>query len=268
MSNLFVNYVKTNNQSLLDDTQVKDLLIDYRIHRNLDSRERVISNFYPMILHIINSLIKDKSKREDYISIAYMALAKCIEIYNLSSIIKFSTVAYKYISNAIIHEYNKNNGLINLPYVESVNAKKYLKAKKKLEDAYGRELTIDEISEILDIKPKKILCYENELQNIYSLNNPIGDDLELGDVIKDSYSLEEEVEKKDNADTLMNKIALLKDKRKQLILLYTYGFMDGQSHTQEEAVDMLVQNGYDKLSRQGVQKLQKTALSELKEMYN
>ena len=44
--------------------------------------------------------------------------------------------------------------------------------------------------------------------------------------------------------------------------------IDGQEHTQQEAIDMLVQNGYEKMSRQNVQKLQKKALLELREMYN
>ena len=66
----------------------------------------------------------------------------------------------------------------------------------------------------------------------------------------------------------MNNICLLKDKRQQLILLYTYGMIDGQEHTQQEAIDMLVENGYEKMSRQNVQKLQKKALLELREMYN
>ena len=268
MSNLFVEYVKNNNTELLDDVQIKDLLIDYRMNHNLDSRDRLIANFYNMIIHIINNRVKDISKREDYITPAYMALSKCIDTFDLESPTKFSTVAYKYISNEITHEFNENNGLINIPYVEHVNAQKYAKAKKRLEDTYGRKLSVDEIAQLLDIKPTKILCYENEIASIYSLNKPLGDDLELGDVISDKYSLEEEVEHKDNTETLMNNICLLKDKRQQLILLYTYGMIDGQEHTQQEAIDMLVENGYEKMSRQNVQKLQKKALLELREMYN
>ena len=61
---------------------------------------------------------------------------------------------------------------------------------------------------------------------------------------------------------------MLKDKRKQLILLYTYGFMDGVEHTQEEARQMLQENGYGEMSRQNVQKLQKIAIQELRAMYN
>ena len=268
MSNLFVDYVRQNKLEQLDDSQIKDLLIDYRMNQNLDSRDRLIANYYPMIIHIINNRIKDQSKREDYIAPAYMALSKCMDNYDLESPNKFSTVAYKYISNEITHEYNENNGLINIPYVEHVNAQKYAKAKKRLEDTYGRKLSIDEMAELLDIKPSKILCYENEIASIYSLNKPLGEDIELGDVISDNYSLEESVERKDTTESLMNNISLLKDKRKQLILLYTYGFMDGQEHTQEEARTMLVQNGYGPMSRQNVQKLQKTAIAELKEMYN
>ena len=268
MSNLFVNYVKQHNLNVLDDRQVNDLLIDYRKFGNLDSRDRLISNFYPMILHIINLKIKDVDKRDDYISIAYMALSKALDNYEIGSITKVSSFVFTYVSNAVLHESFKSNGLINIPYVESVNAKKYLSSKKKLEETYGRKLSIDEMAELLDIKPKKILDYENELADIYSFNDEIGEDMTLGDVISDKYSLEEEVETKNNVEELMNNISLLKDKRKQLILLYTYGFMDGESHTQEEAADMLVQNGYEHMSRQNIQKLQKKALLELREMYN
>ena len=268
MSNLFVNYVKQHNLNTLDDRQIKDLLIDYRIYGNEVSKERLLSNFYPMLLHIINLKIKDTDKRDDYISVAYIALAKAIEDYELESITKLSSFVFTYVSNAIVHESFKSNGLINIPYVESVNAKKYLSSKKKLEEVYGRKLNVDEMAELLDIKPKKILDYENELADIYSLNDQIGEDMTLGDVISDKYSLEEEVETKNNVEELMNNISLLKDKRKQLILLYTYGFMDGESHTQEEAAKMLVENGYEPMSRQNIQKLQKKALLELREMYN
>ena len=268
MSNLFVNYVKQNNLNILDDRQINDLLIDYRKFGNLDSRDRLISNFYPMLNHIINQKIKDSSKREDYISVAYMALSKALDDYEIGSITKVSSFVYTYVSNAVLHESFKSNGLINIPYVESVNAKKYLSSKKKLEEVYGRKLSLDEMAELLNIKPKKILDYENELADIYSFNDEIGEDITLGDVISDKYSLEEEVETKNNVEELMNNISMLKDKRQQLILLYTYGFMDGIEHTQEEARDMLVKNGYESMSRQNVQKLQKKALNELREMYN
>ena len=268
MSNLFVNYVKQHNLNTLDDKQIINLLMEYRLYGDLDSRDKLLSNFYPMILHIINLIIKDVDKRDDYISVAYMALAKAIDDYNLESYTKLSSFVFTYVSNAIRHESFKSNGLINIPYVESVNAKKYLSAKRKLEETYGRKLSLEEMADLLNLKPNKILDYENELADIYSFNDEIGEDITLGDVISDKYSLEEEVETKNNVETLMNNISMLKDKRQQLILLYTYGFMDGVEHTQEEARDMLVKNGYESMSRQNVQKLQKKALNELREMYN
>lgn len=268
MSNLFVNYVKQHNLNVLDDGQINSLLVDYRVNGSLESRDRLLSNFYPMILHIINSNVPDSSKREDYISVAYMALSKCIDNYEMESYAKFSSLAFKYITNAVRQESFKNTGLINIPYVESVNAKKYLSAKRKLEETYGRKLSLEEMADLLNLKPNKILDYENETADIYSFNDKIGENITLGEVIKDEYSLEEEVEAKNNTETLMNNISMLKDKRQQLILLYTYGFMDGVEHTQEEARDMLVKNGYESMSRQNVQKLQKKALNELREMYN
>ena len=268
MENVFYDYVRNNKVEYKSDEEIRQLIFDYRIKHDLDARDQVIANFYNMALSIINQKILDTSKREDYISVTVMALIKAIDDYDLDSFTKFSTFAHTYMQNAIRFEHNKNNGLINVPYVEYVNAQKYYKAKKKLEETYGRSLSIDELSEILDLKQNKVLDYENEMASICSLNKPLGEDIELGDVISDSYSLEEQVEIEDNKNTLMNNISLLKDKRQQLILLYTYGFMDGVEHTQAEAADMLVSNGFDKLSRQGVQKLQKKAIQELQSMYN
>ena len=268
MSNLFNEYVENNKVEQLDDIEVKNLLMDFKLNHNLDSRDRLVENFYPLIKYLINSNVQDASKREDFISIAYMALSDCIDNFDIDQPCKFSTVAYNYIKNAIRHELFKMDGIINIPYVEGVNAKKYLSAKKKLEETYGRKLSVDEMAELLDIKVNKILDYENELSDVYSLNQPIGEDFTLGDVISDKYSLEEEVEEKDKIETLMNNITMLKDKRQQLILLYTYGFMDGEEHTQQEAIDMLIENGYEKMSRQNVQKLQKSALTQLRAMYN
>ena len=268
MSNLFYDYVNNKKKNELDDNQVKALLVDYRLNHNLDARDRLADNFYPLIKHLIISNVHDISKREEFISVAYMALSNCMDKFDLESPYKFSTVAQTYIVNAIRHELFKSDSLINVPYVEIVNAKKYLTAKKKLEDSYGRKLTVDEMADLLGLKPNKILDYETELADIYSLNQPLAEDITLGDVVRDKYSLEEEVEIKENIETLMNNISLLKDKRKQLIVMYTYGLIDGVEHTQEEARKMLQENGYGEMSRQNVQKLQKTAIKELREMYN
>ena len=268
MSTLFDTYMANNKVEELSDDQVKDLLKEYRYDENLDARDSIIKNFYPMIKRLINNMVKVSSQREEYISIACMALMSCIDKFDIEQPCKFSTVAYKYISNSIRNELLQNNGLISTPYVESVNAKKYLSSKKRLEELYERKLSVDELADLLNIKPNKILDYENELANIYSLSAPIGEDFELADVISDGNSLEKSYELQDSIDSLRPNIALLKDKRQQLILLYTYGMMDGEEHSQEEARQMLVDNGYEMMSRANVQKLQKTAIAELRDMYN
>ena len=134
MENVFYRYVNNNEVEYMSDDKIRNLILQYRINKDLDARDQVIANFYNMAQSIISDKVKDYNQREDFISVTIMALIKAIDDYDLDSYTKFSTFAHTYMQNAIRHEHNKNNGLINVPYVEYVNAQKYYSSKKKLEE--------------------------------------------------------------------------------------------------------------------------------------
>lgn len=264
MENIFFNKVYNTQKERLNEEELKTLLYDYRYNNNENSRNLIIEDFYTDIAYYISRFVYSYSERENYISVCVMALIRAIDSYDLDSPTMFSTYARKCISNAITHESVENSRSIRIPYTEAINASKYMKEKSRLKGEFGRNLTIDELSDLLDIKASKILDYETENAEIVSLNEKINDEFEFEDVVPASYSLEEEVFELDAANDLKNKIAELEDAKERLIIKYMYGFIDGESHTQVETAKMLEEQGYGSTSRSNIQKIEKKVLQKLK----
>ena len=65
MSTLFDTYMANNKVEELSDDQVKDLLKEYRYDENLDARDSIIKNFYPMIKRLINTWLKYHLKEKN-----------------------------------------------------------------------------------------------------------------------------------------------------------------------------------------------------------
>ena len=174
---------------------------------------------------------------------------------------KFSTYATWWIRQAVTRANADQGRTIRVPVHMSDRINKLLRVQYQLTQRLGREPTIEEMAEALDVPPKQIENLIQTARRPLSLETPIGDeeDSVLGDFIEDdetappdetaTYNLLRE-----NLREVLNELP----PREARILQLRYGLLDGQACTLSEVGQKMG------VTRERVRQLEAQALNRLR----
>ena len=150
---------------------------------------------------------------------------------------KFSTYAHWWIRQAITRAIADQARTIRIPVHMIETGNKLIRTSRSLVQEYGREPTIEEIAQKMDLPVSKIRKIQKMFQTPVSLETPIGEDdhSQLGDFIED-HGVVSPAETALNTDLKDKTESVLKTltPREEQVLKMRFGLGDGSEHTLEE----------------------------------
>jgi RNA polymerase primary sigma factor len=258
---IYFNEIAKSKSESLSIQKEKELILLFR-KGNRKALDELIKSNLKFVIKVAKRYQNQGLDLSDLINIGNKGLLTSIDSYDENKNLKLITYAVWWIRQHILVALanQSRNVRIPSPYVTTINLIR--KTQKKLEQKYLRQVSSEEIAEVIK-KPSKYVERHQIIDNpSLSLYSKVMDDsdIELIDLIPDKYQESSEDPELKNCLKILIE-ALKNEKDREIIKLY-FGIDDGDSLT----LDQLGEK-YD-LSKERVRQLKIKALAKLKKINN
>lgn len=161
-----------------------------------EAREQLVKENVGLIWCVVKRFYGRGTDPEDLFQIGSIGLLKAIDKFDLSYDVRFSTYAVPMISGEI-KRFLRDDGMIKVSRSLKELAYKILQARENLTDRFGREPTIEELSEDLHVEKEEIVQAMEAGSEVESIYKPIhqkeGNEIQLMDKLEEKERREEKI---------------------------------------------------------------------------
>ncbi|MDE6661853.1 MAG: sigma-70 family RNA polymerase sigma factor [Lachnospiraceae bacterium] len=151
-----------------------------------EAREKLIEENLGLVRHIVKRFLDRGYDAEDLFQIGCIGLMKAIDKFDLSFEVKFSTYAVPMIQGEI-KRFLRDDGMVKVSRTLKENGWKVKQAAEKLSHLYGRDATLNEISQETELSVEDIVLALDanvEVESIYkSVYQSDGNEIYLVDQV-------------------------------------------------------------------------------------
>ena len=253
---LYLNDIQ--KYELLTKEEEYELLRKIREDKDEDARHLLILSNLRLVISVAKKSMGNGLLLIDLISEGNIGLIKAINKFDYEKGHRFSTYAVWWIKQSIKKAVINTGRDIRIPSYKYEQLSKVNRTIMEYISEFGETPTTKYIADKTELKESKVVLLLNEFQDILSLNETIGDNIFLEDVIGASDNIEEKIIKEDQLAEMRDLLDNILSDREKEILELRYGLYDNKIHTLKEIGDML------SITRERVRQIEKKAITKLK----